>query len=231
MKKLLNVVMLLLAVNFLAVAGGVGWLFKTGHLDKKRALAIKAMLFPPPTAQQSGPTTQPAGDADKPPALLALEQLLDAQTKSEGADKQLQAIQSAFDARMAQLDQRQQQIEDLSRLVNAAQAKNLRDRLELDSERQQLEADKAETQRLANDQGFQDTLELYNTMSPRQVKAIFMNDDDATVARYLQAMEPRTAASIIKEFKTTAELTRIETVLNRIRAGTPGAPTTQEASQ
>ena len=64
-------------------------------------------------------------------------------------------------------------------------------------------------------------------MSPKQVKAIFMNDDDATIGRYIQAMEPRTAAGIIKEFKTPAEMTRIQTVLDRIRAG--ASPTTQEA--
>lgn len=229
MKKLASVVMLLLALNFLALAGGIGWLFQSGHLDKKRALEIKAMVFPPP-APPAAPTTQPSGN-EKPPALLALDQLLDRQTRSEGADKQLAAIQSAFDARMAQLDQRQQQIEDLSRLVDEAQAKNLRDRQELESERQQLEAQKEEAQRLANDQGFQDTLALYNTMSPKQVKSIFMSDDDATVARYLQAMEPRTAASIIKEFKTPAEMTRIQAVLDRIQSGTPPSPTTQEASQ
>ena len=229
MKKIISVFALLLAVNFLIAAGGVGWLFQSGHLDKQRVAAIKALVFPPP-APPAPPATQPdAVDANKPAPLLALDDLLDRQTKSQGADKQLAAIQSAFDARMAQLDQRQQQIADLGRLVDAAQAKNLRDRQQLDADRQQLEADKQEAQRLASDQGFQDTLELYNTMSPKQVKAIFMNDDDATIGRYIQAMEPRTAASIIKEFKTPAEMSRIQTVLDRIRGG--ASPTTQEASQ
>jgi hypothetical protein len=230
MKKLFSTIALLLAVNFLAVAGGVGWLFQSHHLDKQRIAAIKAVVFPPP-APPAPPATQPAGDDNKPAPLLALDDLLDRQTRSQGADKQLQAVQSAFDARMAQLDQRQQQIEDLSRLVDAAKAKNLRDRQRLDADRAQLEADKQEAQRLASDQGFQDTLELYNTMSPKQVKAIFMNDDDATVGRYLQAMEPRTAASIIKEFKSPAEMTRIQTVLDGIRSGGSPSPTTQEASQ
>jgi hypothetical protein len=227
MKKVFSVLALMLAVNFLAVAGGVGWLFQSRHLDKQRLIAIKTLVFPPP-APDAPPATQPARDDNKPAPLLALDDLLDRQMKSQGADKQLQAVQSAFDARMAQLDQRQQQIQDLSRLVDAAKAKNLRDRQQIDADRAQLDADKQEAQRLASDTGFQDTLELYNTMSPKQVKAILMSDDDATVCRYLQAMEPRTAASIIKEFKTPAEMTRIQTVLDRIRNG---GPTTQEASQ
>jgi hypothetical protein len=53
-----------------------------------------------------------------------------------------------------------------------------------------------------------------------------MPDDD--VARYLQAMPPRTATKIIKEFKSAEEQDRINRVMDRMRQG-PG-PATRPAS-
>ena len=40
MKKLFNVIVLALAINFLAAAGGVAWLFRSGHLDRARLLEV-----------------------------------------------------------------------------------------------------------------------------------------------------------------------------------------------
>ena len=37
MKKLLNVLVLVLAMNFLAVAGGVGWLWQTGPAGSRKS--------------------------------------------------------------------------------------------------------------------------------------------------------------------------------------------------
>ena len=37
MKKLLNMLALTLALNFLAVAGSIGWLYQSGRLDRQKA--------------------------------------------------------------------------------------------------------------------------------------------------------------------------------------------------
>ena len=65
MKRLFNVLVITLALNFLAVAGFVGWLHQTGRLDRARALANRDILFPKPAAVVA--TTQPA-PAPHPPA-------------------------------------------------------------------------------------------------------------------------------------------------------------------
>ena len=39
-------------------------------------------------------------------------------------------------------------------------------------------------------------------MPAKQTKAVFMTLQDETIIQYLQAMQPRTAARIMKEFKT-----------------------------
>jgi hypothetical protein len=54
-------------------------------------------------------------------------------------------------------------------------------------------------------------------MPPKQVKQIFMTMDDETVQRYLQAMEPRGATKIVREFKAPDETQRIQRVLDKMR--------------
>lgn len=68
-------------------------------------------------------------------------------------------------------------------------------------------------------------------MTARQVKSIFVNMDDATMVRYLQAMQPRTAAKIAKEFKTPDETERFRRVMDKIRLGPSSDPSTQPVVQ
>jgi hypothetical protein len=52
-----------------------------------------------------------------------------------------------------------------------------------------------------------------------------MGLDEATMTRYLEAMPPRTAARIMKEFKTPDEVNRIHRVMERMRlAATQPSP-------
>jgi hypothetical protein len=218
MKKLATVFMLMLAINFLAVAGGVGWLWNSKHLDRTKVTAIKEILFPPPTTE---PATQPsvATDATTQPTLR-LEELL-AKESGHSATDQMEFIQRTFDTEMAQMDRRQRELEDLKRQTDLAQDQLTRDRTAMETDRQALDAAKQQEASLASDKGFQDSLLLYNTMNSKQVKNIFLGLDDATIMNYLRAMQPRTAAKVIKEFKTTDETDRIQRILERMRQSTP----------
>ena len=216
MKKLWNLLVLTLAVNFLALAAGAAWLYQSGRLDHARMVAMKQILFPPPA--QAAPTTQPAEDAPVPTSSpKRLEELLSKMAGKRSAAEQVEFIQQTFDTTMAQLDRRQRVIEDLEGQIARANQKLADDRKALDADRAALVAREKESERLAGDKGFQDTLALYNTMPPRQVKGLFMTLDETTVAQYLDAMEPRTAAKIVKEFKTPDELERVKRVLEKMR--------------
>lgn len=229
MKKLWDILMMTLAFNFLALAGGVGWLYQTGRLDHARIMAVKDVLFPKPV---TAPTTQPSGDSPPPDGIKRLEELLAKNAGKRTAAEQVALIQQNFDATMYQLDQRERTVQDLERQVAAENQKLAKDRAALDADRQALTAREKEADRLANDKGFQDTLALYNAMPPKQAKSVFMTLDDATVAQYLDAMEPRNAARIIKEFKTPDETERIKRILEKMRKPpTPGAPATQDSKE
>jgi len=214
-KKLLQTVSAVLALNFLLLAGGAGWLVQQKRLDRERIFAIRDVLFPPPAEaapEPPAPLVQPAATQSS----QRLEELL-ARVAGRSAAEQIEYIQHAFDAQMAQLDRRERELLSLQRQIDLARDQMSRDRAALASEQQTLEQTQEQAERLAQDQGFQDTLALYNTMSGKQVKQIFMTLEDEAVMQYLQAMQPRKAAAIIKEFKTADEVQRIQRVLEAMR--------------
>jgi hypothetical protein len=228
MKKLWNVFVLTLAINFLAVAVGVGYLYGDGRLDRRRIDGIKALLYPPPTTQPAA--SQPADAAPREP-VLKLGELLE-QKSGLTVSEQLSFLQQTFDARMAELDRRQRELADLQRQVDMANSTLARDRGALEEEKRQLAGREQLAARLAGDKGFQDSLKLYQSMPAKQAKQAFMTMDDETVKRYLQAMEPRGAAKIVREFKAPDELQRIQRVIDQMRAPTAATqPAARAAAQ
>jgi flagellar motility protein MotE (MotC chaperone) len=223
MKRLLDVLLLTFAVNFIVLAVAVVWLFQSGRVDPQKATAIRDIVFP-----TSQPTTQPAvegRDATTQPTLK-LEELL-AKQSGRSASEQVQFIQRTFDSQMALLDRRQRELTDLQRQVDLAKTQMARDRAALRADRAALTEQQTETARLAEDKGFQDTLELYKSMPAKNVKEIFLTLDDATVVRFLKAMEPRQASKILKEFKAPDEVARAQKVLEKMRQ----PPASSQAAQ
>jgi hypothetical protein len=153
-----------------------------------------------------------------------------AKSAGRSATEQVRFIQQTFDAQMVQLERRERELGDLQRQVDLAKEQLTRDRAEIDGQRAQLAARQDEQTRLAADKGFQDSLNLYNTMPARQVKQVFTSLDDATVMNYLQAMQPRAAARIVKEFKTPEEVRRIQSIMEKMRQAKPDAGPPQEAT-
>jgi len=232
MKKLGTVIVLTLAINFLAAAGGIGYLFNTGKLDREKVLAIKDLVFAPPpsAAPATQPTTQPLDTAlptTRP--IDSLEKLL-AQHAGRPAGEQVEIMQRSFDAQMAMLDRRQRELLDLQRQVDLSKQQMERDRAALDKSRTQLATREQQATKLATDKGFQDSLALYNTMPGKQVKTIFMTLDDETMRQYLQAMAPRSAARIVKEFKTPEETARIQRVMESMRLSQQASASAAAAS-
>jgi hypothetical protein len=214
MKKLFNVFVLTLAANFLAFAGAIGWLWQSKRLDGAKVEAIREIVF---AKKLDGPTTRPASDgAPTTQPIMRLEELL-ARATGRTAAEQVEFIQHSFDAQVAQLDRRQRELNDLQRQVDLAKAQLSKDRTTLEGDQQNLAAQQQQANRLAGDKGFQDSLLRYQAMPSKQVKQIFMTLDEETVTNYLQMMEPRNAARIIKEFKTADEVVRIQKVLERMR--------------
>jgi hypothetical protein len=227
MKKLLTVIAAVLALNFLGLAGGVGYLWKTGHLDRDRIKAIKDVLFP------AAPAVTLAGAGSEAPATQPSELLDEMLKKAAGrtAEEQVAFIQQSFDSRMAQLDLRQRQIADQQHNLDFGRQRLAEDRSALEAEKLKVAAAEQKAALEANDQGFQDSLQLYINMPAKQVKSIFMTLSEETMMRYLEAMDAKTASKIIKEFKTPDEADRIQKVLERMRLNNADTAATQPTAE
>ena len=232
MKRIWNVVVLTLAMNFAMAAAGVGWLAASGHLTRQRMADVRQVLFPPatrPAAAAAATTTQPtsggtlAADADPVDRLGAL--LAKAAGRPPGG--RLEAAQEVQEVDLAELDRRRREAADVRRQAELAESQAKADHDAVDRERQAFTAQRDQQAAAAADKGFQDSLELYRTLPAKQVKAIFLSLPDETVQRYFQAMDPREAGKIMKEYKSPAEAQRLEVVLEKIRqapaAATPPA--------
>jgi exonuclease VII small subunit len=213
MKKLLTVFAWTLALNFLALIGGIAVLYRAGTLNRDKVQQIKELVFAPATqpteqkAEPRDPTTQPT---------LKLEEML-AKVSGRSASEQVEFMQRTFDAQMAVLDRRFQELQSQRKTVEDARTQLDRERQTLGAGQQKLAAAQQQQNKLAEDKGFQDTLALYSSMPAKQVKSIFMGLNDDTMIQYLRAMEPRMATKITKEFKTPEEVTRIGTVMEKMR--------------
>jgi hypothetical protein len=220
MKKLWNVLAQTLALNFLILAGLVGWLFKSGRVDKEKVAAIREIVFPKPPPP--APATQPSKAEAEPPPLLRLDALL-AKHAGKRAGEQVEVIQQTFDAQSAMLDRRRRELEDLQGQVAAEQKKLADASAALEADRKQLADRQQQTEQLAADKGFAKSMELYG-QNPQLAKAAFMDLPDETAVRYLEAMPPSTAKRITGQFKTPQERARLNRIMERMRQGPKGSP-------
>lgn len=215
MKKIALVALIVLALNFLAVAGGVGWLIGSGKLDKEKALGIAKTLFPDPPKPVE-PAVKDTRDPATTQPMLKFDELLERQTGKTAAE-QVAFLRETFDAMSATLDRQRRELSDLKRQVDFAQTQLAKDRTAIEERAKSLD-DRAQRQRaLEADEGFQKTLDVYNGMDAGQVKDLFMRLEESTVVRYLQAMEPRRASRIVKEFTLPEELSKAQSLLEMMR--------------
>jgi hypothetical protein len=228
MKRLWDVLVLTLALNFLAIAGIVGWLYQGGHLDRQRVGEIKKVIFPPP-ATQPAPAEQTASDPTTQPTLV-LETLL-ARHGNMTAGQQVDFVRKTFDERQAELEHEESMLHDLQTQIEQAQAKLTTDRESFEAQRKRFADEQEQAKKLAADQGFQDALALYSGMPAKQAKSVFLTLGDDVVKSYLEAMDKGTAAKIIKEFKTPDELDRIHRILEKIRRADSASPASAPATQ
>src|SRR5260221_13348352 len=118
---------------------------------------------------------------------------------------------------MAILDRRFQDLQNQRRTLDQAKEAANKDREKFIAEQKKLAAAQQAQEKLLTDQGFQATLDIYNTMAAKQVKSIFMTMSDETMIQYLRAMEPRTVTKIAKEFKSPEEMDRVAKVMEKMR--------------
>ena len=219
-KKLFGVIVGVLALNFLAAAGGVGYLVATKKLDKTKVHDIRDLLAGVVVTTQpatSQPATQPV--AQETPADESMLRLNDLLAKASGrpANEQITLVQNSFDAQNAILERRLREVQDQRQQIQQARLDLQTEREKLEKQQKSLVIAQQQQQKLASDEGFQKSLALYQSLPAKKVKELFAAMDPDTVVRYLQAMDERQAAGVLKEYKTPEETIRAQAILEKIR--------------
>ncbi len=233
MKAVWTVITVLLLINVLLLAGGVGWLFKTGRLDQERFDRARDM-FTKTIAEEKRETEQ-AKELEEQ-ARQRAEEIARLESVSDGpvtlADR-LQAELRGDDLAAQRVERLKRDIKDLRRQLALAKQLINQQHEDLAAQRQAFkEAVEAET-KLKEDEDFQQTVRLYENVKAKQAKQMFQqlmgqNKVDEVVD-YLSAMQQRKAAAVLKQFKSPPEIAQATVLLQRLRErgiemDQPGSP-------
>lgn len=211
MKSIWTVVSFFAIVHLLALMLFLGWLWRSDRLDMDRVQELRELLAPTITEQ----------------AELEQEEV---QRELEMADSQLTRLPSAEQVvRLTTLqDQEQksaQRMKDESVMLArqfellARNTEAEREAFEIDRQRWE-DATRAERDRKTDEQ-FAQTVQQYESLPAKQCKnmlleLIGMGQQRQAVA-YLDAMKPRAASKILKEFKSQAEIVLATELLEDLR--------------
>jgi hypothetical protein len=232
MKSLWTIVSFLAVVHLLAIALFVGWLWSTQRLSRQRLDDLRSLFA------MSVPESQAAA------ASAQAKQQAELQRLAQEAEKANPPLNTSGQIHYLNLlkqyeDQSRRRLEDERRMllehVAAAAAKVEGGKRELDRQRTAWEQAIQIDRKRKVDQQFLQAVKQYEQATPKQAKKMLMelvanNHADQAVA-YLDAMSPRAAGKILREFKTDQEIALATELLEKLRtlgapsASTPPAPT------
>ncbi len=218
MKKLWNMMSFMAVVNLLAMIVFVGWLYQTGRLDVDRVRQIKDM-FAPTIEQERQAAANSEAQAE-----------IDRQQAEELARKQSPPLPSADQIREESLvkDQTGQALrrlrderEQLKTQQDLKTAQLDRREAELEARIREWEQSIAKEADRRQDVQFQKVVKQYESIPPKNAKRLMLEllgqgGQDQVVA-YIDGMNARAAAKIIKEFKTDQESALAAGLLEKLR--------------
>ena len=218
MKLAWQVIALLCLIHILLAGAFAAWLVGTGRMDRER-IAATVDLFRPTLSED-----QQAADEAAKVARDAEEHLANVVNVTDGPTSVAQRLseeRQRHEITLRQLERTKQEVQSLRE--NLAQRQGLMDqqRKTLLAEKQTLEQRLKEVEDRYNGEGFKKAVGVYESLPPKQVKQMFLSlmeqSQTDEVITYLEAMQPRKAAAVLKEFKTAEEAGRAADLTQRLR--------------
>lgn len=223
LQKIFSAIVIVLAINFIAIAVAAALLAQKAGLDREKVQAVREILFPPPDPDESDPADSAAAtQIPEPTPMEQLMALLDAQS-GKPTEERVEDLQQTFDGRTVALTRARRELDDLQRQLDIASRRLLEQRTAFESSRQEWEQAVVDAAERSRDKGFADALQLYSQLPARQTKDIFLQLEEEVVLQFLQAMDPQPAAKVLKEYKTDAEIQKLRSLLEEMRKGDPVA--------
>lgn len=212
MKSIWQAVSFLAVVHLLTLGLFGAWLWRSGRLDGSRVRQVREIFARTIAQEQSeadlNEETEPALDDEVVGRQIASVDQLGMLTALQRQERQTaRRLQDETDMLSRQFEAMNQQTE------------LERDRFE--AERQSWRDAIAAEWRRKNDEQFAQTVRLYESLPPKQAKAMLLvlmeQGAQKQAVAYLDAMAPRTAGKILKELKAPEEILLATELLEDLR--------------
>lgn len=226
MKSLWSVVSFLAVVHLLALLLFLGWMYNTDRLNFERVRSVRDVFTMTIAEEKIQKEEQERETAEVQERDSSMFQMSSSRQIEMLADVQRQE----FFATRRMKDESEMHARQFS-LLNQ---KIALEREAFEEERSRWEeATGADRERKSNEQ-FTQTVSQYESLPPKQGKQILIElikfgDREQAVA-YLDAMKPRAASKIFKEFKSPEELVLAAELLEELRVFGLGTVESQESS-
>jgi chromosome segregation ATPase len=211
----------LLMLHLLAAGAGLGWLIATGRVSGERLAQVKE-TFELPVSQEQQQEQKAAELAEAAEAEAARMARLAGLGEASTASERLAEENKRNEILLRQLERTRSEIESLQDNLHLARQRMERQNEQVSKTKQELQQKLTEIENRLNDEGFKKAVALYETLPPKQVKAMFAelmdNGQTDQVVAYLEAMQSRRAAAVLKEFKDPIDVQRAVELTERLRA-------------
>lgn len=219
MKSLWTIISVLAVMHILGLIGSVGWLVASGRLDTDRAQSIKDMLKTTVAEQKALEEEQSnakgAGEGD-----TNADQTVPVNIP-KSAKQQIEEDQKQHEIMLLQLERTRKEVSQLQRNLELAQIKIKKERAENLKIKDSLEKQLADIKAQRDEEGFKKVIELYESLPSKAVKQVFVQlieqGKQPQVVDYLEAMDNRKAAGVLKEFKNQTEVTYVVELTEMLR--------------
>ena len=224
MKSLWSIVSFFAIVHLLALLIFIGWLWRTDRLNGARVQQLRELFAITITEEAERAAANEASSDDDSQAMLTRL----SSTEQVGLLTTLQTHEQQSSQRMKdESDMLVRQFE-----VFFQQTESEREAFELERQGWE-EATRAERERKADEQ-FAQTVQQYESLPPKQGKNMLMELVGAgqrqQAVAYLDAMKPRMASKILKEFKSPPEIILATELLEELRTFGLGTVDSKETS-
>lgn len=235
MKTLWQVAALLAVIHILGALGIAGWLLGTNRVNRQRLAQIRD-VFAQSIAQEETSKKQSADQAKAAEQEDARKRALEgAGAGPESATQKLAAERQKNEIALRQMERAKSDIEALRRQIQQMQTKIDQDKKTLEDQRLAFNQQVKKERMQSDEKGFKKTVSLYESLPSRQAKDMFTRmiaeSKIDQVIGYLESMQPRKAAGVLKEFKSGEEIAQAVQITEKLRAKGSALAKAMEASK
>ncbi len=221
MKTLWQAISVIAVLHVLLALGLLVFLVGSDRLNRERMSAVKDTFENTIAAEQQAEEQAAKLEQEAKEQAERLARLTGDDEKVVTTAERLEEDQRRTEYALRRLERTREEIEALKRNLELLQQSARKQQKEVAEKQQTFEKMVEEWREQRDREGFSQAVELYEQLPPKQTKSMFIELLEEggmdEVVRYLEAMQPRKAAGVLREFKTDEELSWAVQLTERLR--------------